>query len=291
MSFPTALFIDTIADAVGSVVEIKSIHSVSGGSINDSFHVVSNKGSFFVKSNQSKKFPEMFVREADGLRQLEKQCPGFTPQVVGLSDDGIQQILILDWIENIIPNEKSWLALGSKLAVTHQLTASQFGLLQNNFMGSVPQINTPTNNFTEFFINCRLQPLVEATINQGLMPSEFSLKFDELFRQFNTLIPEELPSLIHGDLWSGNVIFNKAGTPKILDPAIAYSHREADIAMTTLFGGFHESFYEAYNAIFPLEPNWKKRTSLFNLYPLLIHLKLFGHSYLGDIRCILEKYT
>ena len=158
-------------------------------------------------------------------------------------------------------------------------------------MGSLAQVNRQGVSWTEFFIEERLKPQVELGELKGLLAGSILDQFEIVYEKLDSLYPAERPALIHGDLWSGNYLVNSAEKPVLIDPAISYSNRECDIAMTTLFGGFQQLFYDAYNEVFPLQQGWKQRLDLWNLYPLLVHVNLFGTSYLGGIRRTLAEFT
>ena len=159
----------------------------------------------------------------------------------------------------------------------------------DNYIGSLKQSNTYYNDGVEFFINTRLVPQLEKL--NSLNNNRFFKKFDVLFNLLNEIIPVYQPSLLHGDLWSGNFLIDHNGHACIIDPAVYYGNREADIAMTKLFGGFPNHFYELYNEEFQLQAGWENRIEIWNLYPLLVHANLFGESYLNQINFILKKYN
>ena len=159
----------------------------------------------------------------------------------------------------------------------------------DNYIGSLKQSNTYYDDGVEFFINTRLVPQLEKLNN--LNNSSFFKKFDVLFNLLNEIIPVYQPSLLHGDLWSGNFLIDHNGHACIIDPAVYYGNREVDIAMTKLFGGFSEEFYSNYNNYFPMLNDWQERMPIWNLYPLLVHANLFGSSYLNQINSILNKYN
>ena len=154
------------------------------------------------------------------------------------------------------------------MASLHRNSNSQFGLNFDNYIGSLPQINSLKDNWIDFFIENRLEKLVELCYNSQLLDNKTKNQFNQLYYRLDKLIPNEKPSLIHGDLWSGNVIVNQKGEVCLVDPAVYYAHREIELAFTFLFGSNPEEFYKTYNEIFPLEKAWKSRIDLFNLYPL-----------------------
>jgi len=172
----------------------------------------------------------------------------------------------------------------------HKNTAGHFGLDRDNYMGSLPQSNKMHERWSDFFIEERLQPMVQMAADNKLLTGNDVTSFERVYKNLEGLFTEEDPSLIHGDLWRGNYLIDQSEKPYLIDPAVSYGHREFDIAMTTLFGGFSDGFYNAYNETFPLAKGWEGRVDLWNLYPLLVHLNLFGSGYLGEVRGCLRRY-
>ena len=158
-------------------------------------------------------------------------------------------------------------------------------------MGALQQTNTFTRSWTEFFIHHRLVPQINLAIGKAHLGKEDRARFEILFKKIDTIFDTGKPSLLHGDLWSGNFVCNDRSLPVLIDPAVYFGHRSMDLAMTTLFGGFDKIFYDAYQYHFPLPSNYSEQWELCNLYPLLIHLNLFGKGYLGDIRSILKRFV
>lgn len=263
---------------------------VSGGSINSCYKLRAGKQCFFLKINDSRKYPEMFLKEAEGLKTIRSTNAINVPAVIAQGTAGIEQYLILNWVEEKTGSRQAWEKLGENLAKMHQVSSHSFGLGYGNYMGSLGQSNKRHKSWASFFINERLIPQVQMATKKHLLDSTLTDKFNLLYDMLPELFSEEAPSLIHGDLWSGNYIITEGGEPVLIDPAISFGHREFDIAMTTLFGGFNQSFYDSYNNAFPLQKGWEKRLPLWNLYPLLIHLNLFGSSYLSPIKSSLAKY-
>jgi protein-ribulosamine 3-kinase len=163
-------------------------------------------------------------------------------------------------------------------------------LKENNFIGSLVQLNTEKSNWFEFFVEYRLQPLVEMALEHKKLNRSHEDLFQNLYKKILDIFPIEKPTLLHGDFWNGNFMPNADGQPLIFDPAVYYGHREMDIAMSQLFGGFHQRFYDSYNESFPLEQGWKERSRVANLYPLLVHVNLFGGSYIGEVEATLKAY-
>lgn len=280
-----------LAQHTGAQNKLQVVKTISGGSINQCFQIKYCNNLYFLKINSSIKFPAMFMAEAEGLKRIELANAVNVPAVIGYGNAAHEKFLILEWIEEGDNTAFSQQKLGRALALLHQHSNSQFGLDHNNYMGSLPQSNTQYSSWTDFFIYERLKPQVEIGRAKGFLNQDVLKQFGNLYEKLDTLYPKENPSLVHGDLWSGNYMIDKFNTPVLIDPAIFYANREVDIAMTMLFGGFPQSFYEAYNEVFPLQDGWKARIGLWNLYPLLIHLNLFGSSYLPEIKEILKRIS
>ncbi|RXF72338.1 fructosamine kinase family protein [Arcticibacter tournemirensis] len=263
---------------------------IHGGSINRCFRLKSGKESFFLKVNSQRDYPEMFMKEAMALKLLDSTHSILVPQVISYGAAGDEQFLLLQWINTGANTSRAQERLGEGLAALHHHSASGFGLDYTNYMGSLIQSNRPHAEWVDFFVEERLKPQVKIAADKWLIDQDTINKFNLLFCRMKEFLPEVKPALVHGDLWSGNYMIGEGETPVLIDPAIAYANRECDIAMSKLFGGFDEIFYESYNHHFPLEKNWNERTDLWNLYPLLIHLNLFGRSYLAAIKAALKRY-
>jgi len=184
-----------------------------------------------------------------------------------------------------------WTDFGHKLAGLHRCSKENFGLDHDNYIGSLPQSNGSSSTWVEFFINQRLRVQLTLAKNGNNIPSQLLQSFDKLIQKIPDWLPEEKPALLHGDLWSGNVMVGSDGKVCLIDPAVYYGHREIELAFTTLFGGFDQSFYHAYNEEFPLAQGYEDRFDIYNLYPLLVHVNLFGSSYLSGIQTILDRFT
>lgn len=272
-------------DEIGEYVEL------SGGSINHAARIWVNDKLVFVKWNDHSLYPAMFEKEADGLALLASCNVARIPEVIGVTHVDKQAFLFLEFIQAGKPTSLSFEMMGQQLALIHQHKQERYGLHGNNFIGSLQQSNEPKNDWVEFFIWNRLQPLIDLAFQTYLLTDEHVTLFNRLFGKLESLIPNEPPSLLHGDLWSGNVFVDHSGQPVFIDPAVYYGNREMDLAMTKLFGGFPPNFYKAYNESFPLQHGWMERTEIHNLYPLLVHLNLFGKGYLPDILQTLRRFT
>ncbi len=264
---------------------------MGGGSINNVFLLHTDNGDFCVKFNNSGKYPGMFDAEARGLSLLASAQVIMVPEVIGGGSAGIYSYLLLEYIKPASPIAGFMSDFGRSIALLHRNGAEKYGLDHDNYMGSLLQYNTFHDDWAGFFSAERLQKQVKLAITKGSLSENHVKMFDSLYGRLARLLPAEIPSLLHGDLWSGNFITSGTGKACIIDPAIYYGHREIDIAMTTLFGGFSGDFYSGYNETWPLESGWKERLDLYNLYPLLIHLNLFGSGYLGPIINTLKRFA
>ena len=269
-------------DAAGATV-------VGGGSINQAFRVCGEGGPLFVKINDADALPA-FEAEAEGLAALEAGGGIAVPATVALGCAGDTSYLVLEWVELGGKTTAAQARLGTGLARQHRNTAESFGWHRANTIGATLQTNTPTPSWQEFLGDQRLGYQLSLAAQQGFPEAGLARgrrllgRLEEFFQGRN---PEA--SLLHGDLWSGNWGADSAGTPLIYDPAVYYGDREADLAMTRLFGGFGGAFYSAYEREWPLDAGWEARVDLYNLYHLLNHYNLFGASYLQQIRGCLDR--
>lgn len=271
-------------------VEIKFVQPVSGGDINDAYCIRTNQDKYFIKTNNASRFPKMFEKEANGLNALRKTNTIKIPEVITFGEMEHASYLLLEWIESSVPQNNFWGNFGKQLAQLHQNTNDCFGFNENNYIGSLNQSNKLYTNWIDFFINERLQFQVDLAINTDKMDATTVAQFENLYKELPSIFPEEPPALLHGDLWSGNYMAGNQGEPIIMDPAVYYGHREMDLAMTKLFGGFNNRMYEAYHQQYPLEKGWESRIPICNLYPLLVHVNLFGGGYLQQVKNIVNQF-
>lgn len=275
---------------LGRPVRILTSSGVGGGSINLAYRLETTAGLFFVKINDAFRYPEMFPKEAMGLKTLFDTNEIPVPEVIGTGQNGDQAFLVLKFIESASKRVKFWEDFGQRLAALHKHSMPKFGLSHDNYIGSLYQSNKEHDSWDTFFIEERLKPQTEMAFSSGRIDRE-DLKAFELFeKRLNEIFPNEPPALLHGDLWNGNFMVNEKGNAVLIDPAVYYGHREMDLGMSQLFGGFHPQFYEAYNETYPLQTEWQQRLDYCNLYPLLVHVNLFGRSYLGEIKSILRSF-
>ncbi|MBC1195810.1 fructosamine kinase family protein [Microcystis aeruginosa BLCCF158] len=267
--------------------EIEKSHPVSGGCINQGYAVSGNSLIYFVKINQANQ-EAMFAAEALGLKQIHATKTIRVPEPIcwGIADKS--SYLVLEWLEFGGGNSQSWEKMGRNLAHLHQVSLSdRFGWHCNNTIGSTPQINTISNNWADFFAHQRIgYQLRLAKERGGNFPDE-----DQVIPAISEILSQHQPhpSLVHGDLWSGNAAITVDGEPVILDPATYWGDREVDLAMTELFGGFPAAFYRGYNDVFPLDAGYQKRKTLYNLYHILNHFNLFGGGYASQANRMLQE--
>jgi fructosamine-3-kinase len=269
------------------------LRPVGGGSINETFKVSLSDGTaFFCKMNSATKFPHLFEQERKGLERIGKQGVIRVPEVIGTMEMNGWQLLLLEWIGLGERTDLFWKKFGEQLAMLHQKEGTHYGSEEDNYMGSVPQRNQWEEDWISFFIHQRLRPLATQCATQGLLTSHIVKQLEQLYLILPTIFDvAEKPCLVHGDLWSGNFMCDNRSLPVLIDPASYYGHRSVDLAMTTLFGGFRAPFYEAYHYHYPLPSNYEEQWQVCNLYPLLIHLLLFGSSYLPQIESTLQQFV
>jgi fructosamine-3-kinase len=270
--------------------EDAQLHAVTGGDINRAYKVVHKHDVFFLKVNDADAYQNMFDREADGLVALRKNSDCIVPNVLktGVADG--QQYLLLQWVERGAPAADYYSSLGKSLAAMHQQTAGQAGWGVDNYIGSLPQINTFTNDWCSFYATHRIAPLVKLLRDAGAFGSKQQQYAERLYTILPQYFPNEKHAFLHGDLWGGNHFSNEKGLPVLIDPAVYYGHREMDIGMTALFGGFDRAFYDAYNYHYSLESGWQQRLQLTQLYPLLVHAVLFAGHYVSQSASILARF-
>ena len=258
-----------------------------GGDINSVFLLNCIAESFVVKMNLASKFPVMFEAEAKGLQLLEATKGFKIPKVIAHGALDSYAYLIIEFISPGRPSTHFWDDFAEKLVALHKISQPQFGLDHDNYIGSLPQYNKQTATASEFYISQRLNPQFKLAAEKG-----FSFaNLDRFFKNIAEVIPNEVPALVHGDLWNGNYLVSEKGGPVLIDPAVAFAPREMDLAMMQLFGGFPSELFSTYHELFPLTENWDDRISLWQLYYLLVHLNLFGVGYLSQVKNILKKYS
>jgi protein-ribulosamine 3-kinase len=201
-----------------------------------------------------------------------------------------QQYLLLEWLESGSSQKDFWEQFGAGLAMMHKKQQAFFGWKEDNYIGSLRQNNNKHESWNLFYAECRIMPLVRQLFNTNAFSKNDLAAAEKLCEKLNKLFPSEPPALLHGDLWSGNFMVTSNGYAAIFDPAVYYGHREMDIGMTKLFGGFDQRFYNAYNEVYPLEKDWQRRLQLTQLYPILVHAILFGGHYIDKAKTIIKYF-
>jgi fructosamine-3-kinase len=277
-----------IFDDCGLIVQ--RFEQVHGGDINKAYCLFTSTGKYFLKVNKKDEYPLLFETEAKGLDKLRAQCTLTIPAVIkhGICND--QQYLLLEWLEKGIPKKDMWRKFGQGLALMHKQPQEYFGLNEDNYIGSLKQNNDPHSEWYSFYAECRIKPLLKKLFDAGDLSATDLHDADTFSKNLRTILPAEPPSLLHGDLWAGNYLITSPGSASIFDPAIYFGHREMDIGMTKLFGGFDQQFYEGYNETYPLEKGWETRLPASQLYPLLVHAVLFGGHYISTAREIMKQF-
>jgi|SRR5690606_37823099 len=274
----------------GSGAGILSIDSKGGGSINEAVILRTTVGNFFAKYNELGQNRGMFKQEKKGLQLLADAKCIRVPKAYFAYEEGTHGYLLLELLEPGDPEFGFWEDFGTRIARLHKNTNGQFGLDEDNFCGSLKQKNTFKDNWAEFFIENRLEPMLKLAVDNKKADENVVKKMESLYTKLPEIFPNEKPALLHGDLWGGNFMCSIDGEPIIYDPAVYYGHREMDLGMSRLFGGFDLEFYEAYDAEYPLEPGWQKRLDICNIYPLLVHVNLFPGSYIQSVKNILSRF-
>lgn len=278
---------ESLENLFNAKTDIASIKSVGGGDINDAYRLIANNKEFFLKVNSSSKYPTMFMAEHRGLELLRNHSDFLIPNVYFNGEHQGFSYLLMEWMD--LSSNGDWREFGISLAGLHSHTDQRFGLDHNNYIGSLPQVNTQSTSWSEFYTNQRLLPLFKTAYDLGKFDKVDQQHLMRLICKLDSIYPTEDASLLHGDLWSGNAAFCN-DRPSIFDPAVYYGHREMDIAMTLLFGGFPVEMYEAYNEVYPLEKAWRDRIDIGQIYPLLVHVLLFGQSYARQVKGILKRF-
>lgn len=280
-----------ICQATGETFKPTETTRLHGGDINQAFKLGDGNRTFFVKANQAARLG-MFEAEAAGLDEILSTQTLRTPRPVCVGVSGQHAFLVLEYLD--LHGRRNDAELGRQLARMHQCKPDSnthpFGWHRNNTIGSTPQINTWSNDWPSFFGQQRLGYQLRLTQENGYGQTLID-PGEKLIVHLAEFFPDRCPSpsLLHGDLWGGNAGFTSSGEPVIFDPAVYYGDREADLAMTELFGGFGQDFYAAYREAWPLAPEYATRKKLYNLYHILNHLNLFGEAYLPQAQGLIKQ--
>lgn len=275
-----------IARATGKPFRPVARESAGGGCINQPFVLAEGARRYFIKTNHAA-LAWMFEAEADGLDELLNSQSLRVPRPICHGTAGATAYLALEYLD--LGGHGDSFEMGRQLAAMHRHTAAQFGWKRNNTIGSTPQSNPWTESWPEFFGTHRLGFQLDLAARNGLgaklqKPGEALLaRLVDFFQDY-----QPVPSLLHGDLWGGNAAFTRSGEPVVFDPAVYYGDREADLAMTELFGGFSADFYAAYREAWPLDAGYSIRKTLYNLYHILNHANLFGGGYANQAESMIR---
>lgn len=283
-------FPDFLAEKLPRYAPLKNKRPQGGGDINEAWQLQTAGGPLFLKMNHPRRYPGMFAREAEALQYLQAHSPFRIPAVIFEGEWEDQAFLLLEWIEPGSAHAHTGEKLGAQLAEQHLHQNQQFGWEKDNYMGKLVQPNNWTAQWPEFFASQRIEPLWRKARDQGFFDTFETQRLEQLLHRLEEWVPQEPPALVHGDLWAGNYLVDQAGHPVLIDPALHFGHREADLAMMKLFGGFPPEAYQAYQQHYPPEGDWEARVPLHQLYPLLVHVVLFGGSYAGQVSAILRRF-
>ena len=281
-----------LCEELEKIVEnpVLRIQSVSGGDINDAYRIETKDQSYFLKVNQYPNGVQMLDCEADGLRALSKRAPLRVPRVLGRGTTTGQHWLLLEYFAPGGVDNSFWERFGQQLAQLHRQSSPMFGWDGDNYIGSLPQSNVRRATWAEFYAQERLEPQLRRALNSGRLQATDLQNAYRLYKKLTAICPEEPPALTHGDLWSGNFLVAADGSPVLIDPSVSYAHREMDLALSQLFGGFAPLFYRAYQDQYPVAPNFAERITVYQLYYILVHVNLFGGSYVQQARRILAHF-
>ncbi|HSD64793.1 MAG TPA: fructosamine kinase family protein [Ignavibacteriaceae bacterium] len=273
-------------------VNIIKTENLSGGCISNAFKISTEDGrDFFLKINDNVP-TDMYKTEANGLYELQKSNAIRVPEAKIYSG----RYIVTEFIKTGKKSIKFFQNFGRNFALLHRYKGYSFGFYEDNYIGSNPQKNLADDfearNWNAFYLNKRLRFQLSLCEKNGYATNELKRDFTKLEDKISDIIIDthEEPSLLHGDLWSGNYIIGENGEACIIDPAVYYGNREADLAMTKLFGGYPQQFYESYNEAYPLDDGWEYRENIYMLYHVLNHLNLFGRSYYSQVLSLIKYY-
>jgi fructosamine-3-kinase len=271
---------------IGGDVEAPRWTSLGGSSLNELWRVDVGETRYFVKANVASRLP-MLQAEADGLRELAQAKAIRVPVPAACGKSHGVSFLALEWLD-LVPGGRD-ATLGRSLAQLHKTTAGQFGWYRDNTIGTTPQSNAWCDDWAEFFRDCRIAPQLRLARRRN--HKALNLAGDALLERIPALLAGHTPapSLVHGDLWSGNAARLARGDPAIFDPACYFGDRETDLAMAELFGGFDDAFFAAYRELWPADAGYPMRRTLYNLYHVLNHLNLFGAGYLARAEAMIGE--
>ncbi|MDQ0351182.1 fructosamine-3-kinase [Alkalibacillus filiformis] len=269
-----------------TVIEIKS---VAGGDINDSYYIQTYENKYFIKLNEQSP-NRFFEMEAEGLEKINRTNTINVPKVHSYSDTPNKSHILLQWIEQGRSFQED--ILGEKVAMLHNTYSSKHGYDHFTYIGTLEQPNALYKNWHDYYSSCRLKAQYDIGVDRGNIKGKRQSQLWDVIERCEELLPKNVnPSYLHGDLWSGNWLYNKKGEPYLVDPSFLYGDRHFELAFTYLFGGFSEDFYQGYKNIASIEDYFEDIKPLYQLYYLLVHLNIFGEMYGSSVDSVLNRYS
>jgi len=278
-----------INELVGAT--IISHKPISGGDISKAYFVETKDQRFFIKVNDNKEAKHMFQLERKALEEIANTSSINTPQVYFCDTVFGTSFIVMEFIESKRGNDQEMRKFGEQLAALHGISQDSFGWSDDNYIGSLFQSNKSHHSWSQFYIHERLLPQIRLAVENRHLKTDDLPDENVLLQRCETLFGGVAPSLIHGDLWSGNYLISVNGEPYLIDPATYYGHGEVDIAMSNLFGNFGNTFYDAYHEFLPTTKGHDRRMDIYQLYFLLVHLNLFGSSYYASVKRLLKVFA
>ena len=279
---------DKIEGALG--LGIKKVKAVSGGDIAEAYLIETETERIFCKLMSGPSALAMLEAEMEGLEQIRNTGSIKAPHVLFCEHLGDQACLGMEFIESKNPSPSEMGRLGEQLAHMHSSSSGKFGYQADNFIGSLPQSNKQHTSWGSFYVQERLLPQFQMAVSKNLMQAHEIPEDETMLDVLADYCKDIKPSFLHGDLWGGNYLISIAGEPYLIDPAIYYGDPVVDLAMSRLFGGFSADFYQAYKENSAVYENEEDKIQLYQLYYLLVHLNLFGSSYYGSVKRIMQQY-
>lgn len=279
---------DNISQTLNTTVQFKQLENLGGGCINQVYKATDIKGKRWLIKENSPHLLDMFIAEAEGLKEIHKSQSIRSPEVICYGETPQSAYLVLEYIT--LSHQSGNASTAKKLAQMHQYQGEIFGWHRDNTIGATLQSNQQSTSWIEFWKQQRLLPQLQLALNKGYSQNDYDNglilcnKLDGFFSDY-----QPKPSLLHGDLWGGNQAHDINGNPVLFDPAVYYGDRETDIAMTELFGGFSADFYASYNEYYPLDAGYSTRKTLYNLYHALNHYNLFGGGYASQAASMTKR--
>lgn len=271
-------------------IKITDSNLIEEKSYYQSFRLETNKEIFFLKFNEAGQYLGMFEKESSEFELIKSTNTFYVPEIIATGKAGEYAFIIMEFTEEGRRKNDFWVDFAKKLSRMHQYTDKNFSLDHDNYINSLQQYNNFHDNWYDFFILERLEPQLQIARNKGHLNKGHVHQFKNLYKQLINIIPEEKPTLVHGNLSNKTYMINCSGEPALFQPSTAYNHREVDIAMSKLFTTFDQNFYDNYNLMMPMESGWEERLPIYNLYPLLIYVNLYGMRYLSRLERIINDF-